>query len=59
MCRIRALLKLDRPGGYMIINHDNDVGDFWEWIDQPIYPLAPSIEAVHLGINYIVYSMAH
>jgi hypothetical protein len=43
----------------MIINHDNDLGDFWEWIDQPMYPLAPSTEALRLGVNYFIYSMTH
>ena len=43
----------------MIINHNNDVGDFWEWIDQPRFPLQPSTEALRLGINYFIYSMTH
>lgn len=43
----------------MIINHDNDLGDFWEWIDQPRYPLEPSTAALRIGINYLIYSMTH
>ncbi|MBI3935041.1 MAG: DUF4159 domain-containing protein [Acidobacteria bacterium] len=43
----------------MIINHNNDVGDFWEWIDQPRYPLEPSTEALRLGINYFIFAMTH
>jgi hypothetical protein len=43
----------------MVINHNNDIGDFWEWIDQPRYPLGPSIEALHFGIDYLVYSLTH
>ena len=43
----------------MIINHNNDIGDFWEWIDQPRFPLQPSTEALRLGINYFIYSMTH
>ena len=43
----------------MIINHNNDIGDFWEWIDQPMYPLQPSTEALRFGINYFLYSMTH
>ncbi|OFV96017.1 MAG: hypothetical protein A3H28_15235 [Acidobacteria bacterium RIFCSPLOWO2_02_FULL_61_28] len=43
----------------MIINLNNDIGDFWEWIDQPMYPLKPSTEALRLGINYIIFSMTH
>jgi Domain of unknown function (DUF4159) len=49
----------DRGRLCMIINHNNDIGDFWEWIDQPRYPLPPSIDGIHLGINYMVYSMTH
>jgi hypothetical protein len=47
----------DRLG--MIINHNNDIGDFWEWLDQPVYPLENTIEGVRLGINYLLYSMTH
>ncbi|MBI4460954.1 MAG: DUF4159 domain-containing protein [Acidobacteria bacterium] len=43
----------------MIINHNNDLGDFWEWIDQPMYPLQPSTEALRFGINYFVYTLTH
>ncbi len=43
----------------MIINHNNDIGDFWEWIDQPVYPLEPSTVALRFGINYFIYSLTH
>ncbi len=43
----------------MIINHNNDIGDFWEWIDQPRYPLQPSTEALRLGINYLMFALTH
>ena len=43
----------------MIINHNNDIGDFWEWIDQPVYPLGPSTEALRFGVNYFIYSLTH
>ena len=43
----------------MIINHNNDIGDFWEWIDRPMYPLKPSTEALRLGINYIIFALTH
>ena len=41
----------------MIVNHNTDIGDFWEWIDQPMYPLEPSTEALRFGINYFMYAM--
>jgi hypothetical protein len=43
----------------MIINHNTDIGDFWEWIDQPMYPLAASKDGVQFGINYLIYSLTH
>ena len=49
----------DRGKLLMIINHNNDVGDFWEWIDQPRYPLQPSTEALRFGVNYFVFALTH
>jgi hypothetical protein len=43
----------------MILDHNNDIGDFWEWIDEPQYALAPSVAGLQLGINYILYSLTH
>ncbi len=43
----------------MIINHDNDLGDFWEWVDQPVFSLPPSIEALRFGVDYFLYAMTH
>jgi len=43
----------------MIINHNNDIGDLWEWLDEPMYPLPDTLMGVRLGINYLLYSMTH
>jgi len=43
----------------MVICYANDVGDYWEFIDQPYYKLKPSVEALKLGINMALYSMTH
>src|SRR5262245_32309662 len=43
----------------VIICFNNDIGDFWEWIDQPQYALKASAEALKLGINFVLYSMTH
>ena len=43
----------------VIICFNNDIGDFWEWIDQPQYALKPSAEALKLGINFVLYSFTH
>ena len=43
----------------VLICFNNDIGDYWEWIDQPVYAVRPSAEALKLGINFILYSMTH
>jgi hypothetical protein len=43
----------------MIICYNNDVGDYWEWIDQPRYALKPAAESLRLGMNFIMYAMTH
>ncbi len=43
----------------VIICANNDIGDFWEWLDQPMYPLKPSAEGVKMGINFVLYAMTH
>ncbi len=43
----------------MIICFNNDIGDLWEWLDRPVYPLKPSAEGVRLGINFLLYALTH
>ena len=39
--------------------YNNDLENFWDYIDRGAYPLKPSIEAFRLGINFVIYSMTH
>ena len=43
----------------VIVNFDNDIGDFWEWSDMAYTPIELSNEAYKLGINYVIYAMTH
>jgi hypothetical protein len=36
-----------------------DLGDAWEWADEPTYPEKFSRGAISIGVNYIVYAMTH
>jgi hypothetical protein len=36
-----------------------DLGDAWEWIDDPRYPLKYGLAAYKVGVNVIVYAMTH
>ncbi len=50
----------DDKGRVMIaISYNSDIGDAWEWADDPWYPEKFSDLAIRLGVNYIVYSMTH
>lgn len=41
------------------IAFNSDLGDGWEWADDPTYPEAMTSFATRLGVNYVVYSMTH
>jgi hypothetical protein len=36
-----------------------DLGDAWEWIDDPRYPLKYGLAAYRVGLNVIEYAMTH
>ncbi len=51
---------LDEKGRLMVmINWNTDLGDAWEWAENPYYPLRFSNYAYQVGINSIVYAMSH
>jgi hypothetical protein len=43
----------------VFINWNTDLGDAWEWAEQPDYPLEFSTFAFQMGVNMILYSMTH
>jgi hypothetical protein len=51
---------LDEQGRLVVmINGNSDLGDAWEWAENPNYPLDRSTFAYQLGINAIVFAMTH
>ena len=42
----------------MMINHNNDLSEYWEFSDMGYFPIDLSNEAYKLGINYIVYALS-
>jgi hypothetical protein len=50
-------LKNQRGDLAVIACYNNDLENFWDYIDEAIYPLKPSIEAFRLGINFLLYAM--
>jgi hypothetical protein len=50
----------DDQGRIMVaICHNMDLGDAWEWADNPNYPEKYASMAYRIGINYIIYAMTH
>jgi hypothetical protein len=50
----------DDKGRIMVaMTFDSDVGDSWEFADDPSYDEKYSELGIRIGINYIVYSMTH
>ena len=43
----------------VMINHNIDLGDAWEWAEVEVYPREYATLAFQLGTNYIVYAMTH
>jgi hypothetical protein len=41
------------------ISLNSDIGDSWEWSDNPRYPLTYSDLGIRIGVNYVVYAMTH
>lgn len=38
---------------------NSDLGDAWEWINDPSYPVKYGLPAYKVGINVIIYAMSH
>ena len=50
----------DDKGRIMVaISFNSDIGDSWEWADDPRYPEKYSALGIRIGVNYVVYAMTH
>jgi hypothetical protein len=50
----------DDTGRLMVlIAHNNDVGDGWQWADDPRYPADEANRALRIGSNVAMYAMTH
>jgi Domain of unknown function (DUF4159) len=56
--RVRGVF--DDTGRLMVlITYNADLGDAWEWMDDPDYPSKFTTYAYRLGVNSIIYAMTH
>jgi hypothetical protein len=50
----------DDTGRLMVlIAHNNDVGDGWQWANDPRYPADEANRALRIGSNVVVYALTH
>jgi hypothetical protein len=50
----------DDHGRVMVaICHNMDLGDAWEWSDDPRYPEKLASLAYRIGVNYVMYDLTH
>ena len=41
------------------ITPNSDLGDAWEYADDPGYPEQYSHLAINIGVNYVIYALTH
>lgn len=59
-CEARWRGIYDDKGRLMVVmTFNSDVGDSWEWADEPRYPERFSALGIRIGVNYVVYAMTH
>jgi uncharacterized protein DUF4159 len=50
----------DDNGRLMVaMTFNSDVGDSWEWADDPRYPEKYSALGIRIAVNYVLYSLSH
>ncbi len=54
-------MGIEDKNGRMVafISRNCDLGDAWEWINDPRYPVKYGLPAYKVGINVLIYAMSH
>lgn len=54
-------LGMRNPQGdlQMIIDNNNDISEFWEWLDEGRRSMHDAATSLHFGINDVIYAMTH
>jgi hypothetical protein len=43
----------------MVVDNNNDISEFWEWLDEGQRSMHDAATSFHFGINYVIYAMTH
>jgi hypothetical protein len=49
----------DRGRLMVVMSFNSDIGDSWEWADDPHYPEKYSALGIRIGVNDVIYSLTH
>jgi hypothetical protein len=50
----------DDKGRIMVaFSQNSDIGDSWEFLDDPRYPVKYTALGTKIGVNYVIYAMTH
>ena len=54
-------MGIENKNGRLVafISRNCDMGDAWEWINDPVYPVKYGLPAYKVGINVVIYAMSH
>lgn len=52
-------MTFSRRAMMVLVTYNSDLGDAWEWMDQPCYPELYSGQVYRMGINFMIYAMSH
>jgi hypothetical protein len=52
-------IKDDKGRIVVMITYNSDLGDAWEWMDEPCYPALYTGQAYRMGLNFIIYALSH
>jgi len=45
--------------GRVAIAFNNDLGDSWQWADDPGYPEGAASLGIRMSVNFAVYALTH
>ena len=56
-----AILGISDDAGRLmvLVTYNSDLGDSWEYMDLPCYPVKYSGQAYRMGLNFMIYAMTH
>ena len=43
----------------MVVDYNNDISEYWEWSDNPQFPIDETNQAYKYGVNYVMYALTH